>query len=130
MKGTAEIGMDIISVDRIRHSYRQYGEKFLEKILTGTEIELCRKKADMLQSVASRFAAKEAISKALGCGICRDFSWHSVEILNGPEGKPYAKKTEKMTRYSDVEIKISLSHDRQYAAAVALVVFEEPFCGV
>ena len=117
--------MDIVSVDRIRQSYQLYGEKFLERILTGAEIELCRKKADMLQSIASRFAAKEAISKALGCGICRDFSWHSVEILNGPEGKPYAKKTEQMTRYSDASIKISLSHDRQYAAAVALVSYQK-----
>jgi|WetSurMetagenome_2_1015567.scaffolds.fasta_scaffold101522_2 holo-[acyl-carrier protein] synthase len=129
MDAMSEIGMDIVSVDRIRQSYRLYGEKFLERILTGAEIELCRKKADMLQSIASRFAAKEAISKALGCGICRDFSWHSVEILNGPEGKPYAKKTEKMTRYPDAAIKISLSHDRQYAAAVALVVFAEHIRG-
>ncbi|NTW11433.1 MAG: holo-ACP synthase [Chlorobiaceae bacterium] len=117
----AEIGMDIVCVDRIRKSYRRYGDKFLEKILTGAEIELCRKKADMLQSVASRFAAKEAISKALGCGIGGKFGWHSVEILNDPGGKPYAKKTELLTQYRMTSIKISLSHDRQYAAAVALV---------
>lgn len=121
MEGMAEIGMDIVNVDRIRQSFQRYGEKFLEKILTRREIELCRRKADMMQSAASRFAAKEAIAKALGCGICRDFSWHSVEILNDARGKPFVEKTGKMVRYRDASIKVSLSHDRQYAAAVALV---------
>jgi holo-[acyl-carrier protein] synthase len=116
-----EIGMDIVSVERIRNSCQQYGERFLEKILTGDEIDLCRRKADMLQSVASRFAAKEAVSKALGCGISSGFSWHSVEILNDPYGKPYVKKNGAMAADGDVSIKISLTHDRQYAAAVALV---------
>ncbi|NTU97966.1 MAG: holo-ACP synthase [Chlorobiaceae bacterium] len=124
----SEIGMDIVNVDRIRRSFQRYGDGFLEKILTRDEIALCRNKADMLQSVASRFAAKEAISKAFGCGICGDFTWHSVEILNEPGGKPYVKKTEKMRCHPEASIKISLSHDRQYAAAVALVEFEEKSC--
>jgi holo-[acyl-carrier protein] synthase len=120
---TLEIGMDMVSVERIRKSFQRYGDKFLEKILTAGEIELCRKKADMLQSVASRFAAKEAIAKGLGCGICGDFNWHSVEILNDSRGKPYVEKTERMKRFREVSIKVSLSHDRQYAAAVAIVSF-------
>lgn len=127
MKGTTDIGMDIVNVDRIRKSIERYGDKFLGKILTEREIELCRRKADMLQSVASRFAAKEAISKALGCGICRDFTWHSVEILNDSAGKPFANLAGPLPKYPDVAIKISLSHDRQYAAAVALVLYQGIF---
>ncbi|NTV91782.1 MAG: holo-ACP synthase [Chlorobiaceae bacterium] len=116
-----EIGMDIINVDRIRTSCNRYGDRFLMKILTENEIALCRKKADMTQSVAARFAAKEALSKALGCGISKHFNWHSVEILNNPEGKPFVRVIDKQSPLSEASISISLSHDKQYATAVVLV---------
>jgi len=121
MDGHYDIGMDIINVERIRTSYRRYGDRFLEKILTGDEITLCRKKADMMQSVAARFAAKEAISKALGCGISKHFNWQSVEVLNGPEGKPFVRVIDKKCKITEGSIKISLSHDKQYASAVVLI---------
>jgi len=59
MSGVQDIGLDIVDVDRIRLSYRRYGDKFLFKILTENEIASCRKKGDMIQSVAARFAAKD-----------------------------------------------------------------------
>ncbi|TLU83429.1 MAG: holo-[acyl-carrier-protein] synthase [Chlorobium sp.] len=119
--GQYDIGIDMVNVDRIRSSYERYGEQFLKKILTPAELILCRQKADMIQSAAARFAAKEAISKALGCGICRDFTWHCVEILNDPAGRPYAHMTAHMKKHRDMSIKISLSHDRHYAAAMVIV---------
>ncbi len=121
MGGHYDIGMDIINVERIRTSYRRYGDRFLEKILTADEITLCRKKADMMQSVAARFAAKEAISKALGCGISKNFNWQSVEVLNGPQGKPFVRVIDKKCLITEGSIKISLSHDKQYASAVVLI---------
>ena len=120
-----DIGMDIVNVERIRTSYQRYGDRFLARILTENEIALCRKKADFIKSVAARFAAKEALSKALGCGIGRDFNWQSVEILNGPSGKPFVRVVDKQCRLEEDSIKISLSHDKEYAAAVVLVLLPD-----
>ena len=116
-----DIGIDIVNVDRIRKSYERYGDKFFRKILTEDEIACCRKKADMIQSVAARFAAKEALSKALGCGISVLFGWHSVEILNTSNGKPYVKVINNGCVPENSAITISLSHDKQYAAAVVMI---------
>jgi len=123
MSGVQDIGLDIVDVDRIRLSYRRYGDKFLFKILTENEIASCRKKGDMIQSVAARFAAKEALSKALGCGISNKFNWHSVEILNTLNGKPFVRVIDNSCALKNASIKISLSHDKRYAASVAMVSF-------
>ena len=123
MSGVQDIGVDIVDVDRIRVSYERYGDRFLFKILTEEEIASCRKKGDMIQSVAARFAAKEALSKALGCGISKKFSWHSVEILNALNGKPYVRVVDNSSTLKNASNKISLTHDKRYAASVAMISF-------
>ncbi|NTW82902.1 MAG: holo-ACP synthase [Chlorobiaceae bacterium] len=120
--GQYDIGIDMVNVDRIRSSYERYGEQFLGKILTPAEISLCRQKADMIQSAAARFAAKEAISKAIGHGISEHFSWHSVEILNDQHGKPFVRILDHEFPVQEQSIRLSLSHDSQYASAVALII--------
>ncbi len=116
------IGVDIVAVDRIRNSYERGGEKFLKKILTDHEIMLCSGKSNMIASVAVRFAAKEALSKALGSGIADGYNWHSVEILNDKKGKPFVKVLDNALAVMTESIKISLSHEKKYA--VAFVVIE------
>ena len=64
-----EVGVDIVDIRRIRRSYERYGEKFLRRVLTEHEIAYCRKKKDMMPSVAARFAAKEAWVKLMGAEI-------------------------------------------------------------
>ncbi|TLU87619.1 MAG: holo-[acyl-carrier-protein] synthase [Chlorobium sp.] len=118
------IGVDIVAVDRIRNSYERGGKKFLKKILTGSEIMLCSGKADMIPRVAVRFAAKEALAKALGSGIAHGYNWHSVEILNDKKGKPFVKILDNTLAVMAESIKISLSYKKKYAVAFVVIEIE------
>ena len=113
-----EIGVDIVEIERIRKLYERYGEGFLHRILTDAEAELCLAKPDPVASLAGRFAAKEAISKAIGTGISHGLSWHSIEVFNDEAGKPQA-----IVRFAgkELKVKLSISHDRHSAIAMAVV---------
>ncbi len=117
MTGVSGIGVDIVDIRRIRESFSKYGEKFLARVLTEHEIAYCRKKADMMPSVAARFAAKEALSKALGKGISGSFSFGSVEVINDADGRPVFRVLDRTIGLSDRDIRLSLSHDGDYAIA-------------
>ncbi len=119
--GRSEVGVDIVDIRRIRRSYEKYGEKFLQRVLTENEISYCRKKKDMMPSVAARFAAKEAVSKAIGSGISRGFSWKSVEVVNEEHGKPSLKVLNEAFGVSSEKFRLSLSHSGDYAVAFVLL---------
>lgn len=114
-----EIGVDIVEIERIRKLHERFGASFMRRILTVAETELCLAKPDAVASLAGRFAAKEAISKALGTGIAGGLSWQDIEILNDPSGKPQAT----LRDHPGIRIAISISHDRH--SAVAMAVIEE-----
>ncbi|GAC1652756.1 MAG: hypothetical protein NVS4B12_24310 [Ktedonobacteraceae bacterium] len=78
------IGVDIIEVDRVRKVFEQYGERFLQRVFTESEVRQCRGRAEKL---AGRFAAKEAISKALGTGI-HGVAWREMEVVQLRSGRP------------------------------------------
>jgi holo-[acyl-carrier protein] synthase len=113
----AEVGVDIVEIARIRSSYERYGQTFMKKILTETEMAQCLSKPDPVASLAGRFAAKEAVSKALGTGISKGLFWHSIEVLNDEAGKPCV--TIHSAAFSG-RISLSISHDRHSAVAMAL----------
>ncbi|NTW54400.1 MAG: holo-ACP synthase [Chlorobaculum sp.] len=113
----AEVGVDIVEIARIRVVYERFGQTFMKKILTEAEMALCLSKPDPVASLAGRFAAKEAVSKALGTGISRGLSWHSIEVLNNDAGKPCV--TVHASFFSG-RISLSISHDRHSAVAMAL----------
>lgn len=117
------IGCDVIEVDRIRQAMARQGHRFLESILTPKEIFLCSYLHDKSCFVAGRFAAKEALSKALGCGIGKDFSWKSVSILNDGKGKPYVvwEKDPPMTDGKAATAHISISHSKTIAMATVVL---------
>lgn len=121
MKSSRGIGVDIVDIRRIRESVEKYGEQFLRKVLTETELAYCRKKADMMPSVAARFAAKEALSKAIGEGISEAFSFGSVEILNDARGRPFVRVIDSGLGIVEEAVRISLSHDGDYAVAFVQV---------
>jgi holo-[acyl-carrier protein] synthase len=112
-----EIGVDIVEISRIRALHERYGDRFLRRILTGAEMEQCLAKPDPVASLAGRFAAKEAVSKALGTGISQGLSWHSVEVLNDEAGKPLVT----LHGHPGCRVSISISHDRHSAVAMALI---------
>ncbi|MBI2850330.1 MAG: holo-ACP synthase [Chloroflexi bacterium] len=116
------VGVDIIEIVRIRRAIERYGERFLNRIFTGTELKLCRENPGRL---ASRFAGKEAVMKALGTGV-RGVKWREIEILSERSGKPlvqlHGTTREKAASLGVSRLAISLSDSEQYA--VAFVVGE------
>ena len=118
-------GVDLIEVERIKAVIARYGDRFLTRVFTANELTYCRGQAHQL---AARFAAKEAVSKALGVGIQhRDgVAWREIEIVSDARGKPGVHLSGKAAqRAAQMNIKnfaISLSHTR--AHAIALVVAE------
>ncbi len=117
------IGIDIIEIDRIKSSIEKYGDNFLSKIYTPVEIDYCNSKANKYQHFAARFAAKEAIYKALATGWQKDLHWQDIEISNLPTGMPVANLKGKLKKFlsDDKELKISLSHSNNYVTCVAII---------
>ena len=119
-------GIDIIEVQRIQSAIENKDDKFLNKIYTSSEIKYCNSKNKMkYQHFAARFAAKEAIFKAMS-DIVKDkyeITWTDVEILNDEKGKPQVHFITK--KYSDIiaQIDISLSHLEEYAIANCIIMF-------
>lgn len=115
-----EIGVDIIELDRIERAWSRYGQRFLERFLTEPELEACLKKPSVVASAAGRFAAKEAIVKALGTGISSGVTWKSFEILNDERGRPVVRHDGRHLP-ANATVRISISHDRHSAVAMALI---------
>ncbi len=118
-----QIGIDIIEISRIKEAVSRWGERYLQRVYTDAELELCRGK---VESLAVRFAGKEAAIKALSePGIL--INWKDIEILSEANGKPlvhrYGQARQQALDLRLVGLAISLSHSREYA--VALVIGEK-----
>lgn len=119
IKGT---GVDIVEISRIERAINRH-DGFFRRVYTVRELENCMAEKTRTPSLAARFAAKEAVSKALGTGIGK-IKWTDIEILNHESGKPIiilhgnAKKI--MLELSISNIELSLSHSREYAVAFAI----------
>ena len=111
------VGVDIIEIDRIERVAARWGDRFLKRIYTGAELGICRDRAPAL---AVRFAAKEAVMKALGTGT-KGVGWREIEVLSNPDGKPlvylYGRARRKAEELGLGELAVSLSHSREYAVA-------------
>lgn len=117
------IGIDIIEIERIKKSIDNFGEKFLNKIYTTTELEYCLSKRNKYQHFAARFAAKEAIYKALSSDTNEVYSWQDVEIYNELNGLPKVKFYGALKNYLNhgKDLKISMSHSENYVTCVAVL---------
>jgi len=117
------IGVDIIEIDRIKKSIDDYGDQFLNKIYTPVELEYCLSKKDKYQHLAARFAAKEAIYKALSEGWVKEMSWQDMEIINASNGMPTVRLKGRLSEFlsHDQNLKISMSHSRDYVVCVAII---------
>lgn len=117
------IGIDIIEIERIKQSVDKFGDLFLNKIFTKNELDYCLSKFNKYQHLAARFAAKEAIYKALASGWEKEASWKNIEIINEPNGLPVVKFFGKLNDFlsDDKDVKVSLSHSDNYVACVALI---------
>jgi holo-[acyl-carrier protein] synthase len=111
------VGVDIIEIERVEAALGRFGERFLSRVYTVVEVAFCRGRAHEL---AARFAAKEAVMKALGTGA-RGVAWREIEVLPNHRGKPlvylYGRARERAERIGLTGIDVSLSHSREYAVA-------------
>jgi holo-[acyl-carrier protein] synthase len=111
------IGVDIVEIARLEEAVARWGEDFLRRVYTDSELKLYRQK---LPSLAVRFAAKEAVIKALG-GPGKEASLKDIEVLSGPGGQPvvnlYGRAQQQAKLMGLGELAVSLSHSKEYAVA-------------
>lgn len=121
---STRLGLDLVSIDRIRRAYERWGTHFLERIYSPEEIHYCLQKHDPFPSLAARFAAKEAVAKALGCGLGQEIAFRDIEIThkkNCPQVKINSKIQQRLKKIEKFSIDISLTHEKNQAAAIALI---------
>jgi holo-[acyl-carrier protein] synthase len=116
------IGTDIIEIDRIRRLLSGSSQDVREKLFTKSEIDYCESKRDKYASYAARFAAKEALSKALGQGMSGGLKWRDIEVLRDNSGKPSITLAGSgRDSLGDSRVHISLSHSKKHAVATVLL---------
>ena len=120
------VGIDIVEIQRIKETYSRYGERFARKILSNSELRDFYKNKNKISFLAKRFAAKEAVGKALGVGIKNGSILKNIEIKNDLNGKPFVNinNINKLNMTEKKEIHISLSDEKKYAVANALIISE------
>ncbi len=118
------IGTDIVEVERIQKMMSDHGDHFLERVFTAAEIAHCQPRREAAQHFAGRWAAKEAVMKALGTGFTPEVGWTDIEILTLPSGQPHVVMHGTARTYSENKgigtILITLSHTKTYATATAI----------
>lgn len=107
-----EVGIDIVDIRRIKEIWNKHGKRFLDKIFSSEEIEILKRKKQVHEAIAGRFAAKEAFMKAKG----KFLSWKDIKVLQFM-GRPY------IDFHGRVYKGLSISHERDYA--IAMVVIDE-----
>lgn len=115
------IGNDIIEVARIKASIERYQTRFLDRLFTPREQGYCLNRKDPALHFAGRFAAKEAIVKALGTGFSQGLTWLDIEIYNDEKGKPCVTYSPKLAHlFHHPLLHLSISHCQHYATAFAI----------
>lgn len=113
------IGVDIIEISRVERVISKWQDSFLKRIYTAAELESCSNTS----SLAARFAAKEAVMKALGTGA-RGVKWRDIEILTNGDGAPlirlYGRARERSKEIGIAEFCVTMSHSREYAVAFVI----------
>jgi holo-[acyl-carrier protein] synthase len=116
------VGIDLIDTDRVKQALEKWGDRFIRRVLGDEERILYRERGNKIQFVAGRFAAKEAVIKSLGTFIDTGVHPHHIQILNDLYGKPYVHLEDVIReKIFDKEVKVSITHERKMAAAVAIV---------
>jgi holo-[acyl-carrier protein] synthase len=123
------LGVDIIEVARIRTALERHGDRFHQRICTSSEATYCQGMRDPAPFFAARFAAKEAVSKALGTGIGAQCGWLDIEVRRKASGEPFVvlhgAGAETARRLGIARVLLTLSHTENYAVAHAIAVTDQ-----
>lgn len=118
------LGTDLIEIERVRQSAERFGKRFLERVFTPDEVAYCYSKKSFAESLAARFAAKEAAAKALGTGISRGVGWKEFEVRRKPGHRPEmhlsGRAAEIAAALGVKRISLSLTHTREMSMAVVV----------
>jgi len=112
-----KVGTDIVSIKRVAKSIDRFGDKFLDKFLNKDEIA----RASKIESIAGLWAAKEAVSKALGCGIGKELNFKDITIKKDKKRAPYIVLNS--NKFKIIDSSISISHEKDFAIAVVVLNF-------
>jgi holo-[acyl-carrier protein] synthase len=118
-------GIDLVKIERIEKIIKKWGDNFIFRVFTSVEREYCeKKKGTKFQSYAGKFAAKEALLKALGLGL-REANWKEIEIKNDKLGQPVIDTSGKLKKIASTKgvskYFISISHTKEYAIAQVIL---------
>lgn len=120
------VGVDIVSIARIRDLAERQGDRFFERVYTAAEREYCDNFKNPYERYAARFAAKEAVSKAFTTGIDGHLNWKSISVVSGERGQPIVELDEKgkllLYQVGGEHVTISLSHTEDTAIAFAAIL--------
>ena len=120
------IGIDTVEIERFRRIAEEKGERFLEKIFTSGEMKYAESKKARFIHMAGKFAAKEAVKKALPNGAEIGLNWPEIEILNTKDGKPYVRLHGQAGKLAEefklTKVLVSISHTRGIATSNAVVI--------
>lgn len=123
---TIAIGTDIVEIQRIASALERQGDKFVQRILTKSEIVEYQARGNSVACLAKRFAAKEAIAKALGTGIGRGISFQQLIVSNNSDGAPQvelqANAAERLKQLGGSKVLLSLSDEKSYALAYVAII--------
>lgn len=123
---TIAIGTDIVEIQRIASALERQGDKFVQRILTKSEIVEYQARGNSVAFLAKRFAAKEAIAKALGTGIGRGISFQQLIVSNISDGAPQvelqANAAERLKQLGGSKVLLSLSDEKSYALAYVAII--------
>jgi holo-[acyl-carrier protein] synthase len=123
------LGLDVVDLERVDRLYQRWGDGFARRFCLPGE-RLPRTGSGLVQHLGGLFAAKEAVLKALGTGWAQGLGLHHVEVVRGPGGAPgvrlHLAAQERAARLGVARIHLSISHDRGYAAAVAVLEGSRP----
>lgn len=118
-------GVDITDVARIKAAVERFGDRFLERVFTPEEVRYCTAKANPAERLAARFAAKEAGMKALGTGLRHGITWHDVEVVRQPGGRPAVRFSGKAAEFAErmgcKRAHLSLTHTAEQAMAFVIL---------
>src|SRR5450759_4447413 len=118
-QSTTELGIDVIRISRIAETLARFGDRFSKRVLTPAEEAYVRNRP---QTLAGRWAAKEAVSKVLGLGV-RGIGWRDIEVERLPTGQPAIRLHGRAARRAEQlemgRIAVSISHEADYAVAIA-----------
>lgn len=119
------LGVDMEEVSRLREVIGRHGRTFLDRVFTSSEVAYCERHRDPAERYAARFAAKEAMMKALGTGWSKGVRWRDIEVTRKPGGRPtivlHGVAREHADRMGARHINVSLSHSGNFALAEVIL---------